>query len=397
MWIVAGVALAVTAIAAPAHAGYALVDLADSTMLEEVDSNTVAAADDASDLLLVMVVRERITSGALGYATLVPVVTAPGDTGPVITGQRRLAVGELLQLLLLGGSRSAAMSLAAAAGPGNDRARARLRRSAARLQLRGTTISEAWPVPSATATSARAGRRTEAAPRRVAGTLPLPGSSSVARTTVHDLAVLAGAVAADPEIRRRLALDGAPIADGALIVRATDPLIALAPPAAVVPPATTRPRSPSGPATRVPAAFAAEASATIALAARDGLELVAVASGSDPVADAWRIVERGLSRFERVQVVRAGQRIGGDVDAADGGAAPVAAIAAQPFAVTVRRGGTPSLSAWRQLPAQARGPIEANQPMGELIFEQGGRIIGAVPLVAPGAIAPLGWLDTARR
>ena len=124
MWIVSGVALVATTIAAPARGGYALVDLTDSALLEEVDSNAVVPGDRASDLLLVTVVGERITSGALGYATLVPVVTAAGDTGPVIAGQRRLAVGELLQLLLLGGSRSAAMSLAAAAGPGHDRARA---------------------------------------------------------------------------------------------------------------------------------------------------------------------------------------------------------------------------------------------------------------------------------
>jgi hypothetical protein len=105
------------------------------------------------------------------------------------------------------------------------------------------------------------------------------------------------------------------------------------------------------------------------------------------------VLERGLARFERVQVVRPGQRIGGD------DATPVVAVAAQPFAVTVRRGGAPAIRAWRQLPARrhTEAPIAAHRPLGELIFEQDGRIIGAVPLVAPGAGVPHTWLDTARR
>jgi D-alanyl-D-alanine carboxypeptidase len=386
-----GVAFGFVTLTAPAHGGSALVDLADSAILDEVDGDAAIAPDAAADLLLVAVVCERIASGVLEYESLVPIVAAPRESGAAVAGQKRLRVGELLQLLLLGGSRSAAMSLAGAVGPGADRARSRMRHAAARLGLRGTIVSDGSPAP-ATDTVAK-GRAAAAA--RAAATPPQPASVWVVRTTVHDVAVLAATIAANAQIRRRLALDGAPIADGASIVRATAPLITLTRPRAVTA-ATTPPRTRSS-APESASTLTRQTSAAIALATQDGLELLAIASGSDPAADVWQTIDRGFSRFERVQVVRAGQRVVGNVATNDGAVPRAGAITTMPFAVTVRRHGTPSISAWWQLPAPASGPVEPNQPVGELIFEQNGRIIGAVPLVAPGAGVPHRWLDTARR
>ena len=150
--------------------------------------------------------RERIAAGALAYSTDVPVVAVGGDPGVSLAPHAQLPVGELLQLVLLAQSRSAITTLAAAVGPGWEHARARVRRTATRLALHATTVPDEWPGEAPPTTGARP------APR--------------AHTTIGDLARLAGAVAGDGEIRRRLALDGAPIANGALIVRATDPLIA---------------------------------------------------------------------------------------------------------------------------------------------------------------------------
>ena len=50
-----------------------------------------------------------------------------------------------------------------------------------------------------------------------------------------------------------------------------------------------------------------------------------------------------------------------------------------------------------QLPSEIEAPVEVNQPLGELVVEQEGRVLAVVPLVAPQAIAPSGWLDTAQR
>ncbi len=372
--------------ATPAHAGHALVDLLDTEVLEQVEPSAVVAPDRTLDLLLVEVVRERIAVGALAYGTSVPVVVVGGDPGPSLAAHARLDAGELLQLVLLARSRSAVATLAAAVGPGWERARLRMRRAAARLDLRGTTVPNDWPGEQRDGGAARdatsgAGRKVLTAPAASVRRAP------DARTTLGDVAHLAAAVAGDGEVRRRLALDGAPIADGAVIVRATDPLIVCTEARAA--------STPSAPA-RVGAA-GGEAPTAIAVGERDGLALLAVASGPQAVRDVWQILKRGLTRYRRVEVVRTGQSVGGNVEGRDGVVAHVTAVAAQSFALTIPNDGAFALRAWLQLPQSDETPAEPNQPMGELVFEHAGRIIGAVPLVAPAPSGPSRWLDTASR
>ncbi len=346
--------------ARPAHAGHALVDALDGTTLEATEPGAVVAADRALDLLLVEVVRERIAAGTLRFTSIVPMTVVGADAAAAHAAHGRLSVGELLQLVLLNRSRSAVASLAQAVGPGVDQARVRLRRAAARLELRDTTVPERWPAEA---------------------------SAPPARTTIGDLARLAGALVHDGELRRRLTLDGAPIADGALIVRATDPLIACDLPAdALHPPAASRQGS-----------VAVDPPAALAVKARDGLELLAVAAGGDASAAVWRALDEGFTRYRRIELVHAGASVGAEIEMKGGTIGRFTAVAAQTFALTVPRHGPFSLSAWLQLPAPGEAPGEARHGVGELVFAQGGRIVGAVPLVAPAAIAPNGWIDTARR
>jgi hypothetical protein len=348
-----------------AKAAHALVDLLDGATLEQAAPSTEVAPDQAMPLLLVQVVRERIIAGALAYSTEVPVVAVGGDPGVSLAAHARLPVGELLQLVLLARSRSAIATLAAAVGPGWDRTRARMRRAATRLGLRATTVPDEWPAEASPAVTRRVARP---------------------RTTIGDLARLAGAVAGDAEIRRRLALDGAPIANGALIVRATDPLIALA---AAAPHAA----SPSAHT----AALASDAPAAIAIGERDRLVLLAVAIGADSSHAATQVLDDAVTRYRRVDLVRAGQPIGGNVADRDGVVTYVAAVAARPFSITVPRAGAFAIDAWLQLRARPDVPLRPTQRIGELVFQAGGRIVGAVPLVAGSPPGPGGWIDTASR
>ena len=138
----------------------------------------------------------------------------------------------------------------------------------------------------------------------------------------------------------------------------------------------------------------------IASANRDGLELLAVATGSAAQRSAWEVLERGLQRYQRVTVVRSGQRVGREVLVHGGSVSGFGAVAAEPFAITALRGARGArgvLEARLQLPTALEAPIAFNQPVGELVLEQNGRIVGAVPLVAPLSIAPPSWFDTARR
>jgi D-alanyl-D-alanine carboxypeptidase len=343
-----------------------LVDLADTEVLEQADQSTPVALDRALDLLLVAVVRERIAEGALTLTTRVPVLPVRGDRGPALAGRDQLPLVELLQLLLLVDSRTAARSLGAVAGPGDERLRSRMRRAALRLRLSSIAIPEHWPGPP------------PSTPR---------ATGSAGHITAADLARLAAASWSEPEIRHRLALDGVPIADGAIIVRATAPLIALTPPPFAAPPNAARDALAGTPA-------------AIASGSRDGLDLLAVASGPASEREVWNVLARGFERYERVTVVRSGQRVGREIVVRGGSIARFGAVAGEPFALTAprgRRGARGVVDARLQLPAAVEPPIAVNQTVGELVLEQNGRIVAAIPLVAPLTIAPSGWFDTARR
>ncbi len=349
----------VLGIASPAVAGHVLFDVAERHVLEAADADTLIEPGRVADLLLVAVLQERLATGALDASTRVPVLHVPGDREPAASIQNPLEIGELLQLLLLSDSPTAAKSLAWAVGPSIVRALTRMHEMALLLGLRRTTISDDWPFVSSVSTPGTAKRR--------------------GGTTVREMGRLALTIASNPEMRRRLALDGVPIADGGLIVRATAPLIVI------------HEDGGSG----LPAGSGG--SARIAMTERQGLDLLAVATGPDADQELAATLERGFARHRRVEVIRVGQVIGPTVRVRGGMVASFNAVASEPWAMTTGAAAPTTSVAFRvQLPTEIEAPIELHQPLGELVIERGGQMLAVVPLIAPQAIAPSGWFDTAR-
>lgn len=335
-----------------AHAGHVLFDVADRRVLEAVDADAVIPPGRVADLLLVAVLRERLATGDVTLTDRVAVLPVAGDRGPRLSPHEPIEIGDLLQLLLLSDSRTAAKTLAWAAGPSIGRCLTRLQQVIARLDLAHTTVADDWPFGAGAATTGRRGS-----------------------TTARELGRLTLAVVGDSELRRRLALDGVPISNGGLIARATDPLIAITP---------DRP-SDGG------------AGAQIALVERNGLELLAVATGPHAHEELATTVARGFQRYRRVEVVREGQAVGPMVHVRGGIIPTFNAIAAEGWAMTAPHATGPALAFRLQLPSEIAAPVEVHQPLGELVVEQEGRLLAVVPLVAPQAIASSGWLDTAHR
>src|SRR5262249_43016324 len=133
-------------------------------------------------------------------------------------------------------------------------------------------------------------------------------------TTARDLGRLALAVAGDPELRRRLALDGVPISNGGVIARATSPIIAVASEGAT---------PHVGPTDGAP----------IALVERDGLELLAVAVGPHARDELTSVLEHGFERYRRVELVHQGQPVGPTVHVRGGIIPTFNAVAAEPWAL----------------------------------------------------------------
>ena len=373
------------AVAAPVVAAVALVDLDEGELLESSAADIpVVSADRPLDLLLLDVVQERIARGALREDGTVPVLSVSSDPGPAL-GARELTVRELLQVLLLTDSRAAARSLTAAIGPGEQRGRARMRAAACRLGLRRTTIPEDWP---GTPTRTLAHASVAPAERLAAGTHAVgrraTTQATIGRapptTTVRDVARLAIAVFTDPAMRRRVALDGVPIANGAIIVRATAPLVT-----------TILPGTPA-----ITEARTDERGAALVAGTADGLDLLAIASGPGARQEARALLAHGLASYQRIEIVRAGQPVGREVKVRDGTVPWFSAVAAQSFAVTAPRTRPGALRLMLQLPAVVEAPLDRAQAIGELVIAEDTRVIGAVPLVVPLAVAPSRWIDTAR-
>jgi serine-type D-Ala-D-Ala carboxypeptidase (penicillin-binding protein 5/6) len=356
LWALAAVVLGW---ACPVHAGHVLFDVADRQVLDAADADTVIPPGRVADLLLVAVLRERIASGELTLADRVTTLPVAGDRGPHLAPHEPLEIGELLQLLLLSDSRTAAKTLAWAAGPSIGRCLTRMQQLSVRLGLTHTTLPDDWPFGAALTTTNVAGRQ---------GT-----------TTARELGILALLVSTDTELRRRLALDGVPISNGGLIVRATDPLIAMR-------------------TEHVPARHDGGADgASIALVERDGFELLAIGVGAHAGKELETTLERGFERYRRLELVHEGQPVGPKVHVRGGIIPRFNAVAAEGWAITTPNVAHSNLALRLQLPTEIDAPVEVHQPLGELVVEQGGRVLTVVPLVAPQAIAPSGWLDTAHR
>jgi D-alanyl-D-alanine carboxypeptidase len=339
----------------PLHAGHIVFDLSDRQVLDAADADTAGVPGRAADLLLIAVLRERLNAGALTLATRVAVLPVPGDRGPHLSPHDAVEIGELLQLLLLTDSRTAAKTLAWAVGPSIGRTLTRMHDTAARLGLKRTTIPDDWPFAAdAASTAARRGA-----------------------TTARELGRMALAVVGDPELRRRLSLDGVPIADGNLIVRATAPVV-------VTDDHGTR-------------SAASDATCLVQLREHDGLALLGVATGAKADMEIANAFDAAFRRYRRVELVHVGQPIGPAVHVRGGIIPSFKAIAAEAWAVTTTAAASEKLAFRLQLPSEINAPVEVHQPLGELLVEREGRLVAAVPLVAPQAIAPSGWLDTARR
>jgi D-alanyl-D-alanine carboxypeptidase len=359
-WYAAVAAVAIVfGSARAAHAGHVLFDVADHQVLEAADADAVIAPGRVADLLLVAVLRERLASGELSLADRVTILPVAGDRGPHLAATEPIEIGDLLQLLLLSDSRTAAKTLAWAAGPSIGRCLTRMQQVISRLPLTRTTLPDDWPF-AATGT-------------------PTTGSARRGSTTARELGRLALVVTSDPELRRRLSLDGVPISDGGVIARATAPLIA------------THVDSVA------PALSGSTTGARLALAERDNLGLLAVTTGPQAGTELSEILARGFQRYRRIELVREGQMIGPTVRVRGGIIPTFNAVAGEPWAITMPSVAPSGLSFRLQLPAEIEAPVEVHQPLGELVVEENGRVLAVVPLVAPQAIAPSGWLDTARR
>jgi D-alanyl-D-alanine carboxypeptidase (penicillin-binding protein 5/6) len=208
------------------------------------------------------------------------------------------------------------------------------------------------------------------------------------RTTARDMARLAHVLAGYPMVLEWTSLSGLPFADGAALLRNTNPLIGLV--AGVDGMHVGR------------AALPRQAASSVVLTAlRHGLRLIAVNLDAGDSAAQFRTavdsLEWGFANYERVELVKQGESLNFSVEIDGGAHADVTPLAGETFAVVRHRDEERNFQLRYQLPSMLTAPIERQQQIGEIIVEERGSLLAVIPAVSPVSVPAVGVLSAALR
>ena len=130
-----------------------------------------------------------------------------------------------------------------------------------------------------------------------------------------------------------------------------------------------------------------------ASAARDGMELIAVAMGAETSQkrnDACRgMLDYGFANFAHYTP----EPPEAAVPVKLGTAETVRAILQDPGPLLVKKGELGGITAQTELLPEVEAPVAAGTPLGELRIDSGGETLAVIPLIAEGAVEKLTWLD----
>jgi len=237
-------------------------------------------------------------------------------------------------------------------------------------------------------------------------------------TTARDVARLAQALLRHQSILQWASSSGFPFDHGATLLRNANRLLGAvdgvdglmvtpaaataaarpAPHAAATHAATTR-----GAAGRAaPARSSAPRRGTfdiVATAQRQSLRLVAVVLGA-PDSDvryqrAAELLDWGFGRYDRLEVVKEGERLNVEVRVANGATAQLTPVAGRAVSLLRRRDEERDLQVRYQVPTMILAPVKRHQTIGELIVEEHGAIVAVIPVVSPSSVAASGVLSAA--
>jgi D-alanyl-D-alanine carboxypeptidase (penicillin-binding protein 5/6) len=139
----------------------------------------------------------------------------------------------------------------------------------------------------------------------------------------------------------------------------------------------------------------------VATALRDNLRLIAVVAGASKSEERYQtavdMLERGFAGYERLEVVRRGERLNVSIPVENGDIARVLPIAAETMTLIQPRRQAAQLAVRYQMASQLEAPLTRAQQVGEVIIEQDGVILGVVPAILPADVPAVGMLATARR
>ena len=104
------------------------------------------------------------------------------------------------------------------------------------------------------------------------------------------------------------------------------------------------------------------------------------------------LIEWGFAHYERVELVRQGERLNLQVHVDGGAITQVTPAAGGTFAVLRRRDEDRDLQLHYQLPSALTAPIERDQPIGEIVVEEQGQVLAVIPVLSGSSVPVTGVL-----
>ncbi len=343
-----------------------VIDANTGQSLREQDADSPRPQGSLNQLMLLLLSLEQSTLGTLPLD--VPVTVGPSAVGGPAGGMRvplrparAYLLSDLLKAVSIAAANDAAVAVAEAIAGSVPACIELMNARAQRLGMTATRYSSI-------------------------GGIPALKEAAAETTTARDLARLAQALVRHRSVLDWASLSGVPFDGGSVLLRNTNQLLGALAGADGLQVSSIR--------------VARGGSYSIAATAqRDNLRLIAVvldaADTSARYGTAADLLEWGFAQYRRIDVARKDEPINVSVQIVNGTAAQLTPVAGQTLSLLRRRDEEPDLQVRYQVPDAVPAPLKRRQPIGEIVVEERGKVIGVVPIVSPIAVAATGVLSAA--
>ncbi|MGD0946713.1 MAG: serine hydrolase [Candidatus Binatia bacterium] len=337
-----------------------LVEAESGQVLREQGADSPRPQGSLNQLMLLLLSLEQ---SALGVLPLdVPVTVSHAAVGAGLAGGARVPLrpdrpyllSDLLKAVTMAGANDAAVGVAEAIAGSVEAALDLMNARARRLGMTGTHYTSIGGIKAAT----------------------IPEAET---TTARDLAGLAQALLRQQVVLEWASLSGVPFDQGAVLLRNTNQLLGAFAGADGLQVSSARVAARGG------------SYSIVATARRDNLRLVAIVLDASDAgtrySSAAELLEWGFAHYRRIDVVRKGDAVNLPVHVLNGTIAQLTPVAGKALTLLRRCDDEPDLQLRYQLPATLAAPLKRLQPIGEIVVEERGELIGIVPLLSPAAVA----------
>jgi len=344
-----------------------LIEAEGGQVLREQDADSPRPEGSLNQLMLLLLGLEQSALGALPLD--VPVTISQGAVSAAaasgirvpLRSDRVYLLSDLLKAVTIAGANDAAVGVAEAIAGSVAACVELMNARAQRLGMAATHYSS------------------------IGGTKVTAGAPAET-TTARDLVRLAQALVRQRLVLEWASLSGVPFDEGAVLLRNTNQLLGAFAGADGLQISSARTAH-------------GDSYSIVATAQRDNLRLIAVVFDASDTSTRYRtaaeLLEWGFAHYQRIDVIRKGEPVNLPVQVVNGTIARLTPVAGQTLSLLRRRDDERDLQLRYQLPAMLAAPLKRQQPIGEIVVEERGELVGVVPALSPVAVAATGMLSAA--